>query len=50
MSNRFNINLVKGESIALPQGLKKIIIGCGWDPNTSRSNSVLDFVVIKGVK
>lgn len=44
MAQHFGINLVKGQNVVL-SGLQKVIIGCGWDPDSSRSQYAFDLDV-----
>lgn len=44
MAEHFGINLVKGQNVKLT-GLRKVIVGCGWDPDKSRSSYAFDLDV-----
>jgi tellurium resistance protein TerD len=37
-----SINLVKGESCAVEQGIRRVMVGCGWDPQHDRSSYPFD--------
>lgn len=36
------INLVKGESCVVEQGIRRVMVGCGWDPQHDRSSHPFD--------
>lgn len=44
MAEHYGISLVKGQNIKL-NGLKRIIVGCGWDPDQTRSSQPFDLDV-----
>lgn len=44
MADHFGISLVKGQNVQLT-GLRRVIVGCGWEANISRSSNNFDLDV-----
>ena len=38
MAERLGINLAKNEERALPQGMRRVMVGCGWDAQQGRGH------------
>lgn len=43
--SRHGINLSKDETCAVEQGIRRIMVGCGWDPQEHRSSQKFDLDV-----